>query len=69
MPNQIPLDEMNPNLSAITSKKQLFFAKESMKMPLDNIDQADEGLFNRIVWHSIKGYDVPYPDLAAIQKK
>jgi YVTN family beta-propeller protein len=69
LPNQIPLDEMNPNLSAITSKKQLFFAKESMKMPLDNIDQADEGLFNRIVWHSIKGYDVPYPDLAAIQKK
>lgn len=69
LPNQIPLDEMNPDLASITSKKQLFFAQESMKMPLDDIDQADEGIFNRIVWHSVRGYNTPYPDLASIQKK
>jgi len=69
LPNQIPLDEMNPSLTAIAGKKQLYFAKKSMEMPLDDIDQADEGVFNRIIWHSVKGYDVPYPDLASIKKE
>jgi len=69
LPNQIPLDEMNPSLTAIAGKKQLYFAKKSMEMPLDDIDQADEGVFNRIIWHSVKGYDVPYPDLATIKKE
>jgi YVTN family beta-propeller protein len=63
LPNQIPLDEMNPKLEALRGK-QLYYAKKSMEMPLDDIDQADEGLFNRIIWHSVKGYDVPYPKLA-----
>lgn len=61
-PNIIPLDEMNPPVSA-TRGLQRHYAKLSMKMPLDNIDEADEGLFNRILWHSVKGYDVPYPVL------
>lgn len=62
LPNQIPLDEMNPKLSSLTGS-QLYFAQKSMEMPLDDIDQADEDLFNRIIWHSVKGYDTPYPDL------
>ena len=33
-------------------------------MPLDDIDKADEGLFNRILWHDVNGYDIPYPELA-----
>lgn len=60
--NQIPLDEMNPQVNA-TRGKQHYYAKRSMEMPLDDIDQADEGLFNRIIWHSVKGYDTPYPRL------
>ena len=63
LPNQIPLDEMNPKVASL-SGKQLYYAKKSMEMPLDDIDQADEGLFNRVIWHSVKGYDVPYPKLA-----
>ena len=62
-PNQIPLDEMNPKLASLRGK-QLYYAQKSMEMPLDDIDQADEDLFNRILWHSVKGYDVPYPKLA-----
>lgn len=61
-PNIIPLDEMNPPVSA-TRGLQRHYAKQSMKMPLDDIDNADEGLFNRVLWHSVKGYDVPYPEL------
>ena len=61
LPNRIPLDEMNKQLSTLKGK-ELYFAKKSMEMPLDDIDQADENVFNRIIWHSIKGYDVPYPE-------
>ena len=61
LPNQIPLDEMNKQLSTLKGK-ELYFAKKSMEMPLDDIDQADEDVFNQIIWHSVKGYDVPYPE-------
>jgi hypothetical protein len=62
-PNEIPLDEMNPSVASLRGKAR-YYAKQSMKMPLDDIDQADEGLFNRVIWHSVKGYDTPYPVLA-----
>jgi hypothetical protein len=67
--NQVPLDEMNPLLSSLNkSGKQYYYAKKSMEMPLDDIDKADEGLFNRILWHDVKGYDIPYPELARADK-
>jgi hypothetical protein len=56
---------MNPLISTLNeSGKQYFYAKKSMELNLDEIDKADEGLFNRILWHDVKGYDVPYPELA-----
>ena len=36
-------------------------ARESAKLDLDIEDAADEGLFNRILWRTIKGPGVPYP--------
>jgi hypothetical protein len=60
-PNRIPLDEMNPPVAELSGMSR-YYAEESMKLPLDDIDQADEGLFNRILWHSVKGDDVPYPE-------
>jgi hypothetical protein len=60
LPNLIPLDEMNPAVASL-SGMQRYYAEQSMQMPLDDIDQADEDLFNRVIWHSVKGYDVPYP--------
>jgi hypothetical protein len=36
-------------------------AKESEKLDLSTEDAADEALFNRILWRTIKGRDVPYP--------
>lgn len=61
-PNTVPLNEMNPDVAALQGL-QRELALKSLAMPLDDIDQADEGLFNRILWHSVKGYDVPYPEL------
>ena len=61
--NQIPLDEMNPKLSALSGKKK-FWAKKSMEMELSELDQANEDTLNLILWHSVKGYNTPYPKLA-----
>lgn len=67
--NLVPLDEMNPVLTSLNKTSlQYFYAKQSIKMPLDDIDEADEGLFNRILWHEAKGYDVPYPELARVKQ-
>ena len=66
LPNNIPLDELNPSLLSL-SGDALYWAQKSMEQNLDELDRIDEDTFNRIIWHSVKGYDVPYPDLAEKQ--
>ena len=61
--NNIPLDEINPPLESIAGKK-LYWAKKSMEQDLDNYDRIDEDIFNRIIWHAMKGYNRPYPELS-----
>ena len=60
--NNIPLDELNPLLISL-SGDQLYWAKKSLEQDLDEEDRIDEETFNRIIWHSVKGYDRPYPVL------
>jgi DNA-binding beta-propeller fold protein YncE len=50
--SSVPLDEKNPQRGAL--------AEASKKLALDEVDQADEHLFNRILWGAIKG-DKPFP--------
>jgi hypothetical protein len=38
----------------------LHWAKESMELDFEEEDLNDEDVFNRILWHSVKG-DKPYP--------
>ena len=63
VPNNIPLDEMNPEKTAL-SGAALHWAEVSEALPLDDIDGCDEDTFNRVIWHSVKGVNVPYPVLA-----
>jgi hypothetical protein len=63
VPNNIPLNELNPPLEGL-SGKQLSWAKKSMEQDLDDYDRIDEDTFNRIIWHAMKGYDRPYPELS-----
>jgi hypothetical protein len=35
-----------------------------MQQDLEDVDRIDEDTFNRVLWHAVKGYDVPYPVLA-----
>ncbi|MBK7979184.1 MAG: hypothetical protein IPK06_04055 [Ignavibacteriae bacterium] len=59
--NNISLDELNPSLSQITGK-QLYWAQKSLEQNLEDYDRIDEDTFNKIIWHSVKGYNTPYPD-------
>jgi hypothetical protein len=61
--NNIPLSQKNPELASL-SGDALYWAKKSLEQNLDDFDRIDEDTFNRIIWHAIKGYDVPYPILA-----
>lgn len=61
--NNIPLDEINPPLESLNGKKR-YWAEKSMEQDLDNYDRIDEDTFNRIIWHAMKGYDRPYPELS-----
>jgi len=58
--NNIPLDELNPPLQSLQGDA-LYWAEKSMAQDLSDVDRIDEDTFNRIIWHAVKGYDVPYP--------
>ena len=62
IPSNIPLDQLNPSLAEL-SGDALYWANKSIEQDLDDYDRIDEDTFNRIIWHSVKGYDVPYPML------
>jgi YVTN family beta-propeller protein len=61
LPNQVPLDEMNPPVSGLRGLQKRL-AEASLKMDFSMPDAAPEDLLNRAVWHSVRGYTVPYPD-------
>ena len=58
-PRLVP-EETNPPLAAL-SGAELAWAKASMAMDFSIPDAADEDLLNRAIWHSVRGFDVPYP--------
>src|SRR5262245_20141702 len=61
VPIKVPLDEMNPPLGRL-SGPALYWAKKSLELDFDKEDEADEDTLNRILWHSTRGYDTPYPE-------
>jgi hypothetical protein len=61
LPNQIALDEMNPALEKLHGKAR-YWAEKSLALKLDKGDEADEDTLNRILWHSVRGYDTRYPE-------
>lgn len=59
VPNQIPLDEMNKDLSQLKGTA-LHYARKSMEPQFDHIDAGNDDLFNRIIWFAMKGKE-SYP--------
>lgn len=57
--NQVPLDEMNPSLNALTGKA-LHYARLSMDPQFNGIDTGNDLVFNHIIWYATMG-NTPYP--------
>jgi hypothetical protein len=64
--NEIPLDTLNPAVADIRNERQRHWAEVSLKLPLDDIDEADEDTLNRILWHAARGRDDTYPAWAVL---
>jgi hypothetical protein len=60
VPNEIALDEMNAPVAALRGLEKKM-ALASMKMDFSEPDNAPEDLLSRVIWHSVKGPDTPYP--------
>lgn len=69
VPNHIPLDQLNPQLSQIENPRQRHWAEVSLRLPLDDVDEADEDTLNRILWHSARGRDETYPAWAVLAEE
>lgn len=57
--NEIPLDEMNNDLSQLKGAA-LHYAKKSMESQFDRVDAGNDALFNRIIWNATTNKK-PYP--------
>jgi len=66
LPNQVPLDAMNPNPKQVRDAQLRKDAYASAKLPLEEVDKCPEDLLNHILWRAMKGSLVPYP-VAAIR--
>jgi hypothetical protein len=61
VPNQVPLDQVNPDLKSIHDPVQKKFALASLKLPLEEVDECPEDIFNRILWYAQTGREEGYP--------
>jgi YVTN family beta-propeller protein len=61
--NNVPLDEMNPAVKKISDAQLRKDAMVSAKLPLNQPDQCDENVLNRILWRATMGAK-PYPEWA-----
>jgi hypothetical protein len=61
VPNRVPLDEMNPPLHRLRGAARRW-AEKSLALEFDKEDEADEETLNRVLWHSARGWDTPYPE-------
>lgn len=61
VPNQVPLDELNPQARAIDDPLLRHYAQVSATLPFHKIDACPEDTLNRILWHAQKGPHALYP--------
>jgi len=61
VPNNVPLDELNPDPKKIADPLLRKNAIVSSRLPLHKMDACPEDTLNRILWHAMKGSSAPYP--------
>ena len=62
--NTFPIDTLNPEPKRIFNRILRKDAIVSSRLRLDEPDRCPEDVLNRILWHAMKGPDVPYPEWA-----
>ena len=65
MPNNVPLDQMNPAPHAIADPRLRADALASQQFDFSQADRAPEDALNRILWRAMRGLNDPYPAWAA----
>jgi len=66
VPNQVPLDQINPPLSALADPVLRRDAVVSAGLPFAEADQCPEDVLNRILWRAQRGSRAPYPQWAVL---
>jgi YVTN family beta-propeller protein len=61
VPNDVPLDQMNPEPKKLSDRVLREDAYASARLPLEKCDQCPEDLLNHIIWRATKGSQIPYP--------
>jgi hypothetical protein len=56
----VALDDMNPAVTA-QSGDELYWTKQSLALDWSGLDRPDPAILTRVIWHTIKGVDSPYP--------
>jgi len=64
MPNNVPLDQINPDPKKIGDPLLRRYARLSGRLPLKAPDQCPDDLLNHILWFAMKGSQTPYPTWA-----
>jgi DNA-binding beta-propeller fold protein YncE len=59
-PNTVALDDMNPPLTAQRGRER-YWTEQSLALDWSGLDRPDPQTLNRVVWHTIRGMDAPYP--------
>ncbi|KAB2669762.1 MAG: bifunctional YncE family protein/alkaline phosphatase family protein [Verrucomicrobia bacterium] len=67
LPNNIPLDQMNPDPKALLDPKLRRDAIVSAGFNLREPDRAPEDAFNRILWRAMRGTREAYPEWAVMR--
>jgi YVTN family beta-propeller protein len=61
VPNQVPLDQLNPAPKAINDPVLRRDAEISARLDFREADRAPDAVLNRILWHAMRGSSEPYP--------
>jgi hypothetical protein len=69
LPNEVPLDRMNPEPKKISDPLLRKEARLSGRLPLKQPDQCSEDVLNRVLWHAMKGSSASYPAWAVHSEK
>ncbi|MCA8976445.1 MAG: bifunctional YncE family protein/alkaline phosphatase family protein [Planctomycetes bacterium] len=64
LPNNVPLDQLNPGSTAIADPQLRADAELSATFDFAHIDRAPEDALNRILWRAMRGSAAPYPEWA-----